>query len=178
MKNRILLFVTLVAVIASCKTLSTYYLKGVYREEPYASALNGPSDVLWDKAIRALEMKGIKNFSIISKENGVIVSEPFDFINNYTRENTKGELIDQNAFVVIGNFHTISGKQLPPDSIQGVVIVRFKQENGSAKIEVSITRLRFLYTYQKGSDIAREITDIPVKSTGMLEKFILKSVSE
>lgn len=178
MKKVLLFFVFALSLMTSCKTLSSYYLKGEYSEKPYNAVYKVPLDKIWEKTISALEEKGIKEFKIFSKENGIIVSEPVEFSQNYTREDDKGKLINSEAFVVIGNFHTISGKQLPPDSVKGVVTVRFKTDNGENSIEISINSLQFLYTYQKGSEISQNITDIPVKSTGMLEKFILKSVTE
>ncbi len=171
-------FIILVVILASvsCKTLSSYYLKGNYPENPYTIETKLSLDAVWDKVVSSLNAKGIKDFKIYSKENGVIVSEAVEFSNNYTREDLNGKLINPDAFVVIGNFHTISGKQLPPDSIKGVITVRFKDENGKRTVSIIITNLSFLYTYQKGSEISDNITDIPVKSTGMLEKFIIKSI--
>lgn len=174
--KKIVFFVIVSTLIISCKTLSSYYLKGEYHEKPLLTRSTLNTDELWVKVESSLIANGIKDFKIFSKENGIIVSEPLELNNNYTREDTQGKLINPQAFVVIGNFHTISGKQLAPDSIKGVLSVRIKSNNGEQEIEIMLYSLRFLYTYLAGSEISREITDIPVKSTGMLEKSIINSI--
>ncbi len=173
MKKIILLtaLITIQAVIFSCKVIAPYAIKGNYAEGPVKVTVKTEYPEVFDKVLKALSVAGINGLKIVNREDGVIVSEDIDFSGKYTRENEDGRVSDERAQVVIGDFHLINDKKIEPNLIKGTLNIWIRDNGNNREISILLSNLKCSYVYQKGTEIEQE-TEIPVKSTGVLEKII------
>ncbi len=162
-------------MVSSCKVMQSYYLKGNYQEGPVTLYSHLSKSEIFSRITSALEKEGITKFKILSPETGVIMTEEFELNERISREDAAGKLINPGAAVVIGNFRTISAKELNPTSTKGVITVRLLEDNGSQKVWIMMTSLKSIYKYQEGTEIER-VTEIPSKSTGKIEKALSESL--
>lgn len=172
MKRLIILFL-FVSSFSSCKVLTSYYLKGSYPEQAIKVTTTQSYDSVWATIQQSLANEGIDKFKINNRESGMIISDEIEFKGELSREDKEGRLTIPDAWVVIGNFRTLGGKTLEPTSVKGFVTVRIIDTGRQREISVSLTNLKCFYVYQQGSEIEQKVDDIPVKSTGNLEKKIV-----
>ncbi len=174
---RKILAITVISLLtlSSCKVMQSYYLKGNYQEGPVIANSTLSKSEIFSRVTSVLEKEGITKFKILSPETGVIMTEEFELNERISREDASGKLINPGAAVVIGNFRTISAKELNPTSTKGVITVRLLEDNGSQKVWIMMTSLKSIYKYQEGTEIER-VTEIPSKSTGKIEKALSESL--
>jgi len=163
----ILSFCLLAVVLKSC-TLPSYALKGQYSDVPFEKKKKSSKEEVWSKIIDLFATKGLA-IKVIDKSSGLITSETTSFKNSYTRESSNGQLINKDAFVVIGDFRNAYEIRLEPQIVSGDWNIRVKEVNEETVIVVNLVNLKcqFIDTHGSGGTF-----DIPIKSTSVFEKMI------
>ncbi len=73
-------------------------MKGTYSDGNFEGYSDKRKDIVWDNIINFFAKSGI-SIRIIDRSSGLITSEESSI--EFTRENTKGELLKKDAWVVI-----------------------------------------------------------------------------
>jgi hypothetical protein len=168
-----ILAIAISILLTSCMTLKPVALKGNYSDKPYEALSDKKFDQVWSNIIDLFATKGL-SIKLIDKSSGLIISEKTSFTSDYTFENTKGELENPNAYIVIEKITFEGYKQsMIPEKITGEWNIRIKENtNGKVSVNVNLTNIdatRFIAGSQYVA--ARNLT-FNGKSTGKFEELI------
>ena len=171
-----LFLIVLIVTFSSCaplKLVGNYPIPNHFAE----SALS--FDEVWSKVIDYFAITGTP-ITTIEKQSGIIVSSKMSFVNNYTREDKKGNLINPEGYVVIPTVRGRFGNILEPSSLitgnwtmVGDWNVRVKSEGEKTIINVNLTNVQCFYT-APGAYGRSQTSRIPIKSTGRFESNLLE----
>lgn len=161
-------------LMSSCGT--TLKLSGSYPESNQYTETSLPYDEVWSKIIDFFAVNGIP-ISTIDKTSGLIVASSMSFVNNYTREDKQGNMINPDAYVVIPTVRGGFGNILEPNAkitghwdMVGDWNVRIKNIDNKTLINVNLLNVRCLYST---SGLYGSSSKIPIRSTGKFEKMLL-----
>lgn len=168
-----LLAILFIASFSSCSTLQ---LKGAYPESQHYTETSLSQEEVWTNIIDFFATTGVP-ITTIDKSSGLIVSSKVSFLNNYTREKD-GKPMNPKAYVVIPTVRGGFGNILEPTSkitgnwsMVGDWNVRIKSTNGKTQIYVNLMNMDCYYST---SGLYGNTTKIPIKSTGVFEKEMIK----
>ena len=88
----------IITLFSSCLSYKVIPLKGTYSDGNFEGYSDKRKDIVWDNIINFFAKSGI-SIRIIDRSSGLITSEESSI--EFTRENTKGELLKKDAWVVI-----------------------------------------------------------------------------
>lgn len=174
MKSKTLLFVLLLPVVlSSCSSMIK--LVGNYPSPNQYGETKLSYDDAWSKVIDYFAVCGIP-ITTIDKSSGLIVASKMSFVNVYTREDNRGNLIDSSAYVVIPTVRGGFGNILEPNALisgrwemVGDWNLRLKNEGDKTSINVNLLNLNCFY-----GNSGFMSTKIPIKSTGVFEKKMIE----
>lgn len=175
MKKILVLVVTGLLTLYGCSSIK---LVGNYTDGSVFGETELAEEVVWTKIIDYFALSGMP-ITTIDKSSGIIVASNISFVNNYSREDRDGKLINPSAYVVIPTVRGGFGNILEPDAkitgrwdMIGDWNVRIKPNSkGGTSININLLNLRCFYG---GSGILGTSTKIPIKSTGVFENNMLQ----
>lgn len=154
--------------LSSCFSLKTFPLQGSYSDGNFEGYSEKSKDVVWDNIIDFFAKSGI-SIRIIDKSSGLITSGETAI--PWTRENSKGELIKKEAWVVIQKVvDSRTRKPVPYYSVTAEWNVRIKESNGKTLINVNLVNPTYLTLEVGGSRSLFKKGSF--QSTGVFEKMI------
>ena len=176
MKKKLLGLGLIVILFSSCSV--GYKLTGNYPITGESVLIDKTFEEVWSKTIDYFALNGVP-ISTIDKSSGLIVSSKMDLTNSYSRE-SNGELLNPKAYVVIPTVRGGFGNILEPTSaitgnwdMIGDFNVRIKNTD-SNNILVNVNLLNLNCFYSAG----RSTVKIPISTTGVFEKEMIKYLSE
>lgn len=111
-------------------------MKGTYSDGNFEGYSDKRKDIVWDNIINFFAKSGI-SIRIIDRSSGLITSEESSI--EFTRENTKGELLKKDAWVVIYKLiDPNTKKQIPYYNVTAEWNVRIKESSGKTLINVNL----------------------------------------
>lgn len=159
------------SLILSC-TFKTVPLKGNYSDGNFEGYSEKSKEVVWDNIIDFFAKNGL-SIHVIDKSSGLITSGKS--LVPYTKENSKGELINKDAWVVI---HKIidpgSRKSIAYYNVTAEWNVRIKEMDSRTVINVNLVNPSYAITDQGASN--RMFNKGSFQSTGVFEKLIYDKV--
>ena len=170
MRKSVLIFLTPLLLCSCFTPLKIIPIKGHYIETPFQVQSERTREEVWSNIIDFFGQKGI-GIKIIDKNSWLIISDAYNM--SYTYEDSKGKLIDPNAFLVIrkklapGNvMGALGGGTMNPESVSAEWNVILKEQQGKAVININIVNPRFI---EYGSYQKIEFTPGGCYSTGVFE---------
>lgn len=144
-------------------------IKGTYQNVPFEIETEKSFDQVWDNVVDLFAKKGL-SIVVIDRSSGLIVSKPGSLI--YTYENSNGQLLNPNAWVVIPKIiDKGSNKVVKNATVQGEWNVRIKEKNGKTVINVNLVNITAsVMSFNTMNPYFEVLTD--AKSTGVFEKYI------
>lgn len=171
MNKKVLLFLTAillsVALLPSCMSYKTIPLKGTYSDGNFEEYSDKNFNAVWDNVIDFFAKRGLP-IKIIDRSSGLIISGEATM--PYTRENSKGELIDKTAWVVVHRIIDPANKKtVPYQSVTAEWNVRIKEVSGKTLVNVNMVNP---YYTAVGDDRRTMFKKGSFQSTGVFEKMI------
>lgn len=159
----ILIVITLTSCLPSYKTIP---LKSTYSDGNFEEYSDKTKDQVWDNVIDFFAKAGL-SIRIIDRASGLIISGQTSLKTTY--ENTKGELVKKDAWVVVAKTIDQYKKVVPATSVTGEWNVRLKEVNGKTLINVNLVSPTYIgYT----TNVSTAFKKGSIQSTGVFEKMI------
>lgn len=157
--------------LSSCVSYKTIPLKGSYSDGNFEGYSEKSKDVVWDNLIDYFAKTGI-SIRIIDRSSGLITSgETWVPI---TRENSKGELINKDAWVVVQKVIDVNTKKVVGYSnVTTEWNVRIKEVDKRTLINVNMVNPSYTSTVDSRRTFFKKGT---FQSTGVFEKMIYEKI--
>jgi|ERR1035437_11202409 hypothetical protein len=168
LKTALSLTLIIFSFLTGC-AIKTTPIKGTYLDKPYAIISDKSKDQVWDKIIDFFAQKGL-SIKIIDRSSGLIISDKSAL--TWTFEDSKGKLINPNAWIVIEkSIDPGPNKIIKPSSVAGDWNVRIKElPNNKTSINVNLVNIKAKRAYASKYGISEY--EIKALSTGNFEKLI------
>ena len=142
-------------------------------EKTFVSKYN--REETWSKLLDVL-VQTETPLDIVDKSSGLLVSKQVDMSKLYTYEDDKGSMVDGSKMVVASRYKT-AGMPIHPQTITGTWNVRMTDTNNQVTVTTNLINVK-ANTVTGGSNNPYAVT-IPydVKSTGVFESMIKRSIS-
>lgn len=166
--KKLITFITVSILLQSCASGSEIGLKGNY-QNPNTFYFDRNENEVWSGLMAVLCDKGMSVKSM-DKSSGVIFGDKYDFTNQSSAENAKGQLVNKDAFIVSQYVVFTGTNYILPNQISADWNIRIFKAEGKTALKVSVKNIVSKYTLSQSS-----IYD--AKSTGNFEKLIADSIT-
>ena len=148
-------------------------LKGKYLDKPFEIVSDKNKDQVWDKLIDFFAQKGL-SIKIIDRSSGLIISDKSAL--TYSLEDSKGNLIDPNAWIAIEKVYNVgANKIIKPSSVSGDWNVRIKElPNNKTSINVNLVNIKAKQVSVSKYGVVE--FEIKALSTGNFENLIAEQI--
>jgi hypothetical protein len=166
--KRFITFIMIALLLQSCAGGSEIGLKGNY-QNPNTFYFDRTESEVWSGLMAVLCDKGLSVKSM-DKSSGVIFGDKYDFTNQSSAENAKGQLVSKDAFIVSQYVVFTGTNYILPNQISADWNIRIFQHEGKTAMNVNVKNI--VSKYSSSVTIVYE-----AKSTGNFEKLIADSIS-
>lgn len=163
---------SIILVFSSCLSYKVIPLKGTYSDGNFEALSDKPKDSVWDNIIEFFAKNGI-SIRIIDRSSGLIISGGTQL--TWTYENSKGEPVNKEAWVVIAKIIDLGTKKaVKPYTISGEWNIRIKEQNGHTLINVNLVNPYYYSSViDKNSTLFKKGS---IQSTEKFENFIYEKI--
>ena len=166
--KKLITFITVAFMLQSCAGGSGIGLKGNY-QNPNTFYFEKTQDEVWTGLMAVLCDKGMSVKSM-DKSSGVIFGDKYDFTNQSSAENEKGNLVTKDAFIVSQYVVFTGTNYILPNQITADWNIRIFQHEGKTAMKVNVKNIMSKYTLS-------QTVVYEAKTTGNFEKLIADSIS-
>lgn len=166
--KRLITFITVLILLQSCAGGSDILLKGNYTK-PNTFYFDKNENEVWSGLMAVICDKGLSVKSI-DKLSGVIFGDKYDFSLISSAENSKGELVTKNAFIVTQHVVFTGTNYILPDQIMADWNIRIFTFEGKTAMKINIKNI-------VSKNRLSQTVFYDAKSTGNFEKMIADSIS-
>lgn len=168
---KIITAILLSVVLISC-SVKTIPLKGEYEKGSYTGQSSRSKDAVWESIIDFFAVKGIP-IKLIDRSSGLIISDRSEM--TYTHENSKGELMDKTAWIVLEK--TIdpgSRKIIKFYNVTAEWNIRIKDSDGKTSINVNLVNPTHTAFFGEGKVVGFKQGSF--QSTGVFERQVYEII--